>query len=196
MEACTGRNGHIARFLNSSGKLIEYQSTGRDITQQKRAIEDRVESEKETAAQKALEAQRVQLIQADRLRVLGEMAACIAHELNQPLVGVRGLAEHLLLGIKRGWSIGTEKIAERLQGIVDQADRMSHIIRHIRLFSIQAGKKTNEHSDLNLVIASALELKLSQLQSLGIEVECQLEAFRPVVIANPFTLEGLVFNET
>ena len=39
------------------------------------------------------EAQRALSIRSDRLRSLGQMAAGIAHELNQPLVGVRGLAE-------------------------------------------------------------------------------------------------------
>jgi C4-dicarboxylate-specific signal transduction histidine kinase len=44
-----------------------------------------------------MEMQRVLSIRADRLQSLGKMAAGNAHELNQPLVGVRGLAEHMML---------------------------------------------------------------------------------------------------
>ena len=44
----------------------------------------------------------------------------IAHELNQPLVGARGLAEHLLIGMERGWDIPAAKLRERLALIVDQ----------------------------------------------------------------------------
>lgn len=95
----------------------------RNISERKRA---------ETAlrlAEEELEQQRSLSMRSDRLRSLGEMAAGIAHELSQPLVGVRGLAEHLLLGIERGWELDEKKLEERLTQIVEQADRMVHIIK-------------------------------------------------------------------
>ena len=82
-----------------------------------------------------MEMQRVLSIRADRLRSLGEMAAGIAHELNQPLVDVRGLAEHMMLGMDRDWIFDKEKTREKLSLILDQADRMTHIIQHVRLFA-------------------------------------------------------------
>ena len=68
------------------------------------------------------------------------MAAGIAHELNQPLVGVRGLAEHILIGLDRGWNLTKEKLQDRAERIVEQADRMVHIIDHVRMFAREAGR--------------------------------------------------------
>ena len=70
-------------------------------------------------AEEELEAQRVLQARSDRLRSLGEMAAGIAHELNQPLMGVRGTAAHMLLGLERGWDLSTDKLSNRLQKIVE-----------------------------------------------------------------------------
>ena len=49
-------------------------------------------------------------MRADRLRSLGEMAAGIAHELNQPLSGVRALAEQNLIAMRRKWAIDPEEL--------------------------------------------------------------------------------------
>lgn len=181
-------------IFDASGKFLEFQSTGRDITERKLAVEARLEVEKEAAAQRALETQRLLSIRSDRLRALGEMAAGIAHELNQPLVGVRGLAEHLLLAIKRGWNLDPERIQKKLQGIVDQADRMSHIIQHVRTFSRRSGKASYMRINLNDVVAAALELMEAQLRSCGIVVQRRLNVSLPEVLANPFSLEEVVLN--
>lgn len=181
-------------IFDASGKFLEFQSTGRDITERKQAVEARLEAEKEAAAQRALETQRVLSIRSDRLRALGEMAAGIAHELNQPLVGVRGLAEHLLLAIKRGWDLDPERMQKKLQGIVDQADRMSHIIQHVRTFSQRSGNASFMRVNLNDVVAAALELMEAQLRSRGLVVQRRLDASLPEVLANPFSLEEVVLN--
>lgn len=141
-----------------------------------------------------LEAERANGIRPDRLRALGEMSAGIAHELNQPLVGVRGLAEHLLLAMKRGWTISPERMQKKLQGIIDQADRMSHIIQHVGSFYRQSGTAPPEYIDLNDVVSAALELMGIQLRHIGIDVDRCLHTPMPLIIANPFSLEEVVLN--
>ena len=101
-----------------------------DITARKTAEE----------AQRELAAQRVLNVASDRLRSLGEMVTNIAHELKQPLAGVRGLAEHLLIAIEKEWGTSQERFREKLAHIVEQADRMSHIIEQVRIFAREAGK--------------------------------------------------------
>lgn len=181
-------------IFDESGGLLEFQSTGRDVTERKMAVEARVETEKKAAAQRTIEVQRALNIRSDRLRALGEMAAGIAHELNQPLVGVRGLAEHLLLAAKRGWDLDPELVQKKLQGVVDQADRMSHIIQHVRGFSQRSGKASVMRTSLNDAVAAALELMEGQLRSRGLVVERLLDPSLPEVLANPFSLEEVVLN--
>ena len=145
-------------------------------------------------AERELTAQRVLSMAADRLRTLGEMAAAIAHELNQPLVGARGLAEHLLIGMERGWNIPPAKLRERLALIVEQADRMSHIIERVRMFAREAGKLEVHPVHLNDVVRAASEMVGEHFQARGIAVECQLADALPPVAANSFSLEEVVLN--
>ncbi|MBI4553341.1 MAG: sigma 54-interacting transcriptional regulator, partial [Candidatus Latescibacteria bacterium] len=146
------------------------------------------------ATARELEAQRTLSIRSDRLRSLGEMAAGIAHELNQPLVGVRGLAEHLLIGIDRGWNLTQDKIREKLRLIVEQADRMTHIIQHVRMFAREADKFERQPVQVNDVVRAAIDMLDVQSRSRGIELACDLADGLPVVSANPFSLEEVVLN--
>ena len=145
-------------------------------------------------AEAELETQRAQSARADRLRSLGEMAAGIAHELNQPLLGVRGLAEHSLIGMDRGWQAEDKTSRERFGKIVEQVDRMVNIIEHVRLFARQAGKPEQSSVDINDVIRSTVELLDAQMRAHGVGLECDLVADLPVISANPYSLEEVVIN--
>lgn len=175
-------------MMDDADNLIGAVHTIADVTDQKRSEEAR------QAAERELENQRVLRMHADRLRSLGEMAAGIAHELNQPLVGVRGLAEHLLLGVERGWDLPAAKMREKLSLVVEQADRMSHIIEHVRVFAREAGKPECCTVQINEVIRSAVSLLGTQLRSRGIVLQTELADGLPVVLANPFSLEEVVLN--
>jgi PAS domain S-box-containing protein len=160
----------------------------RDISERKQMEEARRKAEQE------LEEQRALSMRSDRLRSLGEMAAGIAHELNQPLVGVRGLAEHILIGLERGWELGEEKMRDRISRIVEQADRMVHIIEHVRLFAREAGKPEPSLLQVNEVVQSSLDMLQEQFRSHGLELECELAEGLPLVMANPFSLEEVLLN--
>jgi C4-dicarboxylate-specific signal transduction histidine kinase len=82
----------------------------------------------------------------------------MAHELNQPLVGVRGLAEHLLIALERGWPLSPDKLREKLALIVEQADRMSHIIEHVRRFARDAGKPDFRPVQINDMVRGVVNL--------------------------------------
>ena len=146
------------------------------------------------AAERELAGQRVLSIAADRLRTLGEMAAAIAHELNQPLSGARGLAEHLLIGMDRGWDIPPEKQRGRLALIMEQADRMSHIIERVRTFAREAGKLAVSPVQLNDVVREALGMVGEHFRARGITLGCELADALPPVPANAFSLEEVVLN--
>jgi signal transduction histidine kinase len=143
---------------------------------------------------KELEQQRAVAMRSDRLRSLGEMAAGIAHELNQPLVGVRGLAEHILIAQDRGWNMDARAIREKVATIVEQADRMSHIIEHVRIFAREAGKPELRPVNVNDVVESSTNLLGAQFASHGLTLEKSLAMDLPPVLANPFTLEEVVLN--
>lgn len=145
-------------------------------------------------AEQELEKQRIVTMHKDRLVSLGEMAAGIAHELNQPLSGVRGLAEHLLIGMQRGWDFQKEMIREKLSLIVEQADRMNHVIEHVRMFAREAGKAGTRPVDVNAIAASSMDILGQQFKTRGLEIVFCLAKDLPVVEANPFSLEEVIIN--
>ncbi|MFC2172094.1 PAS domain S-box protein [Acidobacteriota bacterium] len=159
----------------------------RDITKRK-------EDEARQALVQEREKQHILSMRSDRLRSLGEMAAGIAHELNQPLVGVRGVAEHMLLSIDRGWELDRDTIKERAKTIQEQADRMVHIIEHVRMFAREAGKPVRRPMQVNKAIRSATEMIETQFISRGIQLRCDLEDNLPFVLANPYSVEEVIIN--
>jgi PAS domain S-box-containing protein len=159
-----------------------------DITQRKIAEEGKREAEGE------LEAHRAASLRSDRLRSLGEMAAGIAHELNQPLAGIRGLAEHTLLALERDWESSPETIRKRMNLAVDQVDRMTHIIDHVRLFARESGRPAVSSVDMNDVVTAGVDLLASQFRAYGIFLETHLSDDVPAVLANAYSLEEVILN--
>ncbi|MBT5055198.1 MAG: HAMP domain-containing protein [Gemmatimonadetes bacterium] len=145
-------------------------------------------------AERRLAEQQTLSMRSDRLRSLGEMAAGIAHELNQPLVGVRGLAEHTLIAMERGWDETEETQRGRLNEIVKQTDRMSHTIEHVRMFAREAGNAREEDISLNNVAKAASDLLGTQFSSHGLVLQTELDDDLPLIRGNEFSLEEAVLN--
>lgn len=159
-----------------------------DITRRRQAEVERQQAVEELESQQAL------AMRSDRLRSLGEMAAGIAHELNQPLAGVRGMAEHMVLAVQRNWDLSGPTIEDRSQKIVDQADRMIQIINHVRVFAREAGKPEMVSVQVNEVVGAAVDLLAVQLRTSGIELVIELADALPPVRANAFSLEEVLLN--
>ena len=165
-----------------------YVATISDISERKRA-EHAIRDTK-----RKLEEQRVLSVRSDRLRSIGEMATGMAHELNQPLMGVRGLTEHILISMERGWKLPEDKIKEKLRLIIDQADRMSSTIEHMRTYAREAGKNEIQPVKINDVIRTCLDMMLVQFRNHGLKVDCELEEGLPVISANPYSVEEAILN--
>lgn len=154
----------------------------------------RQRTEKLKAANEELAAQQALSVRSDRLRSLGEMAAGIAHELNQPLAGLRAFAEHVLIGLDRNWDVTEDEIRENLTSILEQADRMTHIIHHVRTFAREAGKEDVQPVQVNEVASSSADMLREQFRAHGLTLDCELAEGLPEVIANPFSLEEALLN--
>ena len=175
-------------LIRGENRRAEVMGSWLDITERKKEEEGRREAERE------LESQRALSMRSDRLRSLGEMAAGIAHELNQPLVGVRGKAEHIVLGLERGWDVKPEVLKERARSIVEQADRMEHIIEHVRMFAREAGRPKMTPIQVNDVVVSALEMLSAQFRSRGVAIISDLGTDLPSITANSYSLEEVLIN--
>ena len=133
-------------ILNANGDVIEVVGTTVDITERKRAEEERTRL-------RQLEAD---LAHINRVSMMGELAASIAHEVNQPLSGVVSNASACLRWLA-GDAPNMEEAREATRRIVRDGKRAGEMIARIRALT----KKTEaprEQLDLNETIREVLAL--------------------------------------
>ncbi|WP_068803432.1 sensor histidine kinase [Thauera phenolivorans] len=88
-------------------------------------------SERTSAEQRLRSAQRA-LIEANRLAALGQMAAGVAHEINQPLAAMRSFAGNALTFLERG---RLEPLRDNLQQIIGLVERMARLTSQLKVFA-------------------------------------------------------------
>ena len=121
------------------------------------------------------EVQQVQLIKlhASKMSTLGEMAAGIAHELNNPLAIIDGMAWMTKSQIAEGIS-NNEVVVENLDKITRMTERSSKIIKGLVSFSRDADSDEMEKIDLNVVIQDTLDLCKNRIHKRNISLECEI----------------------
>lgn len=158
-------------------------------------LEDRV-----AERSRELEATRDELVQAGKLAALGTMAAGIAHELNQPLVGIRTYAASGSKLLARGVSLPEQapRVAEmagaNFARIAELSERLGDMIRQLRVFVRPASQQPPVPLALMPRIDFALELLDARLSQLGITVEREGLTDRLEVIGEQRRLEQLLTN--
>ena len=157
---------------DETGRVIGVSGTIQDVTEHKRLEQ--------------------QLIQASKLATLGEMAAGIAHEINQPLHVIRMMADDYLLLIEEGKAAG-EPIGDRLEVISGQGERMAEIIDHMRVFGrVDDGEPVA--FDPASSVMGAIDMVDDRYLSQGVSITAKLpETCRPVR-GRPVRLEQVVLN--
>lgn len=142
---------------------------------------------------KELKESQVQLIQSEKISALGELAAGIAHELNQPLNVTKIICQSILKDIEKG-RFDEESTKEDLPEIVNQMNKMAEIIDHMRVFSRRTVDMCHESVEINSVIENALKFVDQQLRNYNIHLRKNLNADLPLVVGDPIRLEQVFLN--
>ncbi|MCX7711945.1 MAG: ATP-binding protein [Clostridia bacterium] len=133
-----------------------------------------------------------QLVQSGKLATLGEMAAGIAHEMNQPLGSINLMAQGLLMAKERN-KLSDSLLDEKLSSIVEQVDRINKLISHLRTFARQSIQEKQEVC-INNPITDAFKLVGQQLYDRNINVYLELGQDLPLVLAEHNKLEQVFLN--
>lgn len=119
----------------------------------------------------------IQLAQANKMASLGTLASGVAHELNNPLGGVRGYAEMLLES--RSLEADSRKKLER---IVALSERMASIVSHLLKLSRKSDTQTEEQWTLSAAISEIVEFYRSKLAYENIELHVDVPESLNVII--------------
>lgn len=137
------------------------------------------------AHRKELEAQ---LRHADRLATIGQLAAGVAHEMNEPLGNILGFAQLALKGPDVPPQLGAD-----LQKIVDAALRGREIVKQLLLFARQTSPRKSR-CDLNRVVEQAVALLEAGGERRGIAFARNLADGLPEVEADAVQLNQVAVN--
>ena len=132
-----------------------------------------------------------QVRHSERLASLGRLSAGIAHEINNPLEGMRNYLALLEEDLDRGEAGSAADLMPRLR---EGLDRIAAIVRQVLRFG-DPGRAALRPVDLDAVVRDALDLVRADRRFEGVELEPRLDLGpdRPVA-GNPTTLAQLVLN--
>src|SRR6266481_2946304 len=144
------------------------------------------------AAEEALLRAREELARVTRVSTVGELAASIAHEINQPLAAVATYAGAALNWLARD-KPNVERARDALQRTIQEGVHAGEIVSRVRALVKNAPPQTAA-VDINKVIVEVLDLSRNQLQQNGITLQTRLSTDTPVVRGDKIQLQQLVMN--
>ena len=110
-----------------------------------------------------------QLRWAERMKVVGEFSAGIAHEINNPIGIISACAEHLARKLEKESELSHDYL-KPLKAIEEEAARCSSIIKNLTVFSRR--KEFNlKSTDIGYVVLAALEAVKPQAEQSGVIIE-------------------------
>ncbi len=168
--------------LDKGPFLKEEESLLEAVAKELSAIIEKKESEEQKAT-----LQR-QLLHADRLVTVGQLAAGMAHEINEPLGSILGFAQL----IQKDASL-SEQARRDLDKIIKATIHARDIIRKLMFFSRQMPPQ-KRMTDLNERVASALDLLEPRIRKSDIRLITRLEESLPPIIADQAQIHQVIVN--
>jgi two-component system, NtrC family, C4-dicarboxylate transport sensor histidine kinase DctB len=123
-----------------------------------------------TRAEQDLRAAHDELIQASKLAALGQMAAGITHELNQPLAALRSFSDNTRVLIDRGDQAAAR---ENLEAIAALTERMGNITNQLKLFVTKARPK-NARADVARALRNVFSMLRPRMKNVTVDIAPEL----------------------
>jgi PAS domain S-box-containing protein len=154
-------------ILDEKGEVVATVHIAKDITEHKRMEE--------------------QLAVTDRLSSIGELAAGIAHELNNPLTSVIGFSQLLLD------KDVSDDVREDIKIIYREAQRSAEVVKNLLTFARKQAP-VKQPVNINSVIEKVLELRAYEQRVNNIRVNTQFAPNLPEIMADYFQLQQVFLN--
>jgi len=165
---------NISLFKDQNANPIGFVMVSEDITERKRAEE----------REKRLQAE---LNLSSRLASVGELAAGVAHEINNPLTGIIGFSQRLLR------KSNDETSKRDLERIFGEAQRAARVVENLRTFARRSEPK-KEMININDVLNKSIEMRAYELKTSNIEIVADLAFEIPPVMADFHQIQQVFLN--
>jgi PAS domain S-box-containing protein len=169
----------VTRATEERDGMVRFVGAVMDITAAKRALDDlqRVQSE---------------LARITRVTTMGQIAASIAHEINQPLTGVVTNG-HTVLHWLNEKTLNLDKARVTAERVVRDGERASGVIQRVQGLLTKTPPQVRD-VDINDLIDEVLELLQTELRVRGIAVRTELSPALPPVLGDSVQLQQVLLN--
>ena len=167
---------HISFALENARLLAEAKESAKKLK--------KVLKEKSTE----LDRTKKQMVEAERLRIVGELASGVAHELNNPLTVVLGYSQMLLMESNLGQSV-----REKLSKIQDQGIRAKKITQNLLLFA-RRHQMERESVDIHELLDRALEVVGYEMKTADVAVFRQYDQTAPRIALDAHQITQVFIN--
>jgi len=135
------------------------------------------------------------LVQSDRLATLGQLAASVAHEINNPVSGVLNLSMLLERLMAKGeYPPGREAEFRKYLGLIStETARVGRIVSDLLAFS-RRSKPQRAPADVNKLVRTTLGLADHKLRLISAEVDLQLQENLPLVECDASQMQQVILN--
>lgn len=165
--------------IRNSG-TVRYVGLIRDLTEQRKTEEVALK-------------QREEMVSVSRLSLMGEMAAAMAHELNQPLTAIANYSAASIRLLQTNKPENIALVSETLQDISDQALRAGEVISRTRAFtrSADSEKSATTLHQVNTQVRSLAELDAN---ANNISLRWDIPADLPTLEVDPVQIQQVILN--
>jgi PAS domain S-box-containing protein len=182
-------------ITDGNGEIICAVEIAKDATERKKSEEEREEQRMELGsrirelrhAYEELESLHSQLLQAEKMSSLGQMASSLAHELDSPLTVISGHCELLSHDFK------DNKTPVRLNTIAEQVARCQKTIRNMLDFSRESKGEKKPHG-IETLINQTMSLMQHIMKVRKIKVNRNLDKSIPNIFVDGNQLQQVFFN--
>lgn len=164
---------------DEQGNPARFFGIFRDITDRKRH-------------EQATRHRHAQLAHVSRLTTVGEMAAGLAHELNQPLSALTNYAHGILRRLQSG-SVDDAMLRTALEHITVQAARASEIVRRVRSF-VSKDDQRRANTSINELVHHGIDMVDLDLRRNAVSVELELAENLPQLHMDAVQIEQVIIN--
>ena len=152
----------------------------RDLTERQRTL-------------KRVQELQSELLHVSRLTEMGQMAAALAHEINQPLTAATNYAEAAHLLLSGSDSTSARRTGAAIDNALGQMNRATQIIRRLRDF-VRKGEPQQRAEDIAKIVEEAAALALIGAKERGVKVQLRAAPQLPQVLIDKVHIQQVVVN--
>lgn len=189
------RNDEIGKLAHAFDRMVDSLKESRsEVERYQLTLEDKI---RERTSE--LEEAQNQLLQSEKMSAVGQLAAGVAHELNNPLAGILGYSQFALEKLRDRTA---ESMTERdivsftryLNDIEKQARRCKTIVQNLLRFSRSTQDVDVSPFNLNEAVEETAELMRHQLEMSQISLESVYDQSIPEIIGNAGKIQQVITN--